>query len=41
VADRIKHWVAAFVAIVASTWAFAWQIALMNRQHSTGSNGMK
>ncbi len=31
VAERIHHWVAAFVAVVASTWAFAWQIALMNR----------
>ena len=27
VAERIHHWVAAFVAIVASTWAFVWQIA--------------
>src|SRR5258708_24678266 len=31
VADRLNNWVAAFVAIVASTWAFLWQIMLMNR----------
>src|SRR5262249_6013185 len=37
VADRIHHWVAAFVAVLASTWAFVWQIALANRQPSTGS----
>jgi hypothetical protein len=37
VADRIHHWVAAFVALLASTWAFAWQIALMSRQPSTES----
>lgn len=37
VVDRIHHWVAAFVAIVASTWAFAWQIALVNRAPSTES----
>jgi hypothetical protein len=36
VAERIHHWVAAFVAIVASTWAFIWQITVMNRP-STGS----
>jgi hypothetical protein len=36
VAARIHNWVAAFVAIVASTWAFAWQIALSTRS-STGS----
>jgi len=37
VAERIHHWVAAFVALLASTWAFAWQIALMNQRPSTGS----
>lgn len=31
VADRIHHLVAAVVAIVASTWAFVWQIMLANR----------
>jgi hypothetical protein len=31
VADRIHHWVAAFVAVLASTWAFAWQIWLAHR----------
>jgi hypothetical protein len=31
VADRIHHLVAAVVAIVASTWAFLWQIMLANR----------
>ncbi|MBL8612289.1 MAG: hypothetical protein JNL38_33415 [Myxococcales bacterium] len=36
-ADRVHHWVAAFVAVVASTWAFAWQIALMNQQPTAGT----
>ena len=31
VAERIHHWVAAFAAIFASTWAFVWQITVMNR----------
>jgi hypothetical protein len=31
VAERAYHWIAAFVAILASTWAFAWQIALAQR----------
>jgi hypothetical protein len=37
VAERLHHWVAGFVALVASTWAFAWQLALMNRQGSASS----
>jgi hypothetical protein len=37
VAERLHNWVAAFVAIVASTWAFAWQIALMHRAPTTTS----
>ncbi len=37
VAERIHHWVAAFVALMASTWAFVWQIALLNHRPSTGS----
>jgi hypothetical protein len=37
VAERIHHWVAAFVALVASTWAFAWQLALSHRAPTTGS----
>jgi hypothetical protein len=37
VAERIHHWVAGFVALLASTWAFAWQIALMHRAPSTSS----
>jgi hypothetical protein len=37
VARRIHHWVAAFMAILASTWAFAWQMALMNSRPTTGS----
>jgi hypothetical protein len=37
VAEKLHHWVAAFVALLASTWAFAWQIALMNRGPSTSS----
>jgi hypothetical protein len=36
VAERLHHWVAAFVAVIASTWAFVWQLALMKRS-STGS----
>ncbi|MDB4945490.1 MAG: hypothetical protein JWP97_5024 [Labilithrix sp.] len=35
VAERAYHWIAGFVAIVASTWAFAWQIALANRAGSS------
>ena len=31
VADRAYHWVAGFVALLASTWAFAWQFALATR----------
>ena len=38
VADRIHHWVAAFVAVIASTWAFAWQIALINQAPTTGTS---
>lgn len=37
VAERIHNYVAAFVALVASTWAFAWQIALLNRSQASGS----
>jgi hypothetical protein len=44
VAERLHHWVAAFVALLASTWAFAWQIALVNRRGpsagSTVSSGI-
>jgi hypothetical protein len=31
VAERAYHWIAGFVAVLASTWAFAWQIALANQ----------
>lgn len=37
VAERAYHWIAAFFAVVASTWAFAWQIALMNQAHTAGT----
>ena len=37
VADRLHHWAAGFAALFASTWAFAWQIALLNRAPSAGS----
>jgi hypothetical protein len=37
VAERLHHWVAAFVALVASTWAFVWQLALMKRPASSSS----
>jgi hypothetical protein len=36
VAERLHHWVAGIGALVASTWAFAWQIALM--KHSVASS---
>lgn len=32
VAERVHNWVAMGVAVVASTWAFAWQIALMEHK---------
>jgi hypothetical protein len=37
VAERLHHWVAAFVAVIASTWAFVWQLALMNSKASASS----
>jgi hypothetical protein len=37
VAQRLHHWVAGFVALIASTWAFVWQIALLNRGPSASS----
>ncbi len=37
VAERAYHWIAGFFALVASTWAFAWQIALLNRANSAGA----
>jgi hypothetical protein len=37
VAERLHHWVAAFGALVASTWAFMWQIALMKHSVSSSS----
>jgi hypothetical protein len=41
VADRVRNWVAVLVALVASTWAFVWQIALANananQKPTTGS----
>jgi hypothetical protein len=37
VAERAYHWIAAFVAVVASTWAFAWQIALASRASTAGT----
>lgn len=42
VAERAYHWIAAFFAVVASTWAFAWQIALMNQANAatTVSSGV-
>lgn len=36
VAERAYHWIAGFVALLASTWAFAWQIALASRSASAG-----
>ena len=42
VAERAYHWIAGFVAVVASTWAFAWQLALANKAGSaqTFSTGL-
>lgn len=37
VAERAYHWIAGFVAVVASTWAFAWQIALLNQANQASS----
>ena len=37
VAERAYHWIAGFVAVVASTWAFAWQIALLNQANQSSS----
>src|SRR5207302_3142618 len=37
VAERLHHWVAAAAAVVAATWAFAWQIWLINRAPTTGT----
>jgi hypothetical protein len=37
VADRVKNWVAVFVAIIASSWAFVCQLALLKRGPSMGS----
>lgn len=35
VSDRIHNWVSGFVALVASTWACAWQLALARHQAAT------
>jgi len=37
VAERLHHWVAGFVALVASTWAFAWQLALVSQRNSAST----
>lgn len=37
VAERAYHWIAAFVAVLASTWAFAWQIALASRASASAT----
>jgi len=37
VVDRLTHISSAFVALVASTWAFAWQILLLGRGVSLGA----
>jgi hypothetical protein len=39
IAERAYHWIAAFVAVVASTWAFAWQLALVNHANAVGTVG--
>ena len=42
VEQRAYHWIAAFVALLASTWAFVWQLALAKRTSSaqTLSSGL-
>ena len=35
VAERLHHWVAAIAALLASTWAFAWQMFLAHRTPTT------
>lgn len=42
VAERAYHWIAGFVAVIASTWAFAWQLALSTRARpaETVSSGL-
>jgi hypothetical protein len=37
VAQRLHHWVAAFVALVASSWAFVWQIVLTKTHLGAGT----
>jgi hypothetical protein len=37
IAERAYHWIAGFVALVASTWAFAWQIALVQKGTAAGT----
>jgi hypothetical protein len=37
VAERLHNWVAMLVAVVASTWAFAWQIMLTSRAPSSAT----
>jgi hypothetical protein len=37
VVERLKNWVAAFVALLASTWAFLWQLLLANRAPTSAS----
>jgi hypothetical protein len=36
-AERTYHWAAAVAALVASTWAFAWQMTLVKRAQSAAS----
>lgn len=38
--DKLNNWIAAFVAIIASTWAFAWHIAYMNQLVSGGMSAV-
>lgn len=39
IAERAHHWIAAFVAVLASTWAFVWQIALMAHANTATTLG--
>jgi hypothetical protein len=37
IAERAYHWIAGFVALLASTWAFLWQLFLTNRGLAAGT----
>lgn len=40
IAERAYHWVAGFVALCASIWAFIWQVALTNQANTAAGQGI-